>query len=204
MDLTSYGVALLVVFFLIFLCIGYAGAFSTITIGVRQPDFDEGVLVYKYYQQNYRHSGEAFREQCKFPIKKKLTSIGIFYDNPTEDEIDPNKTRYVIGLYFTSTEASTHEELIKNMQEVGYSTIHLPKIKHAVVTSFPYRLMLSIPIAVFRVYPRLNKFIKEEKLDARFIMEVYPDNNKIDFVAPLQNHEDFLVKELLGTTAKYM
>lgn len=67
---------------LLLLCyLVYSGLLTSIEVKVATPPITSGNLFYKFYQQNYRKSGEAFRGLVKLPIKDKIL-IGIYYDDP--------------------------------------------------------------------------------------------------------------------------
>ena len=50
---------------------------------------------------------------------------------------------------------------VATMQQHGYQKAVFPAVKHAVVTDFPDRNMLSCIFSVFRVYPMLREYVGE-------------------------------------------
>ena len=52
------------------------------------------------------------------------------------------------------------EELASTMENVGFQHVLLPNVDSVVATTFPMRSILSILVAVSRVYPKMVEFIK--------------------------------------------
>ena len=62
---------------------------------------------------------------------------------------------------------------VHKMMAVGYKIAYFPKPKYCVTTTFPFRTMLSIYIAIFRVYPKLKEYIFAKGLCAYPAIEIY-------------------------------
>ena len=74
------------------------------------------------------------------------------------------------------------------MMKHGYKIFHLPDPGFVVNTFFPYRTTISFLIAIWRVYPKLKKYITEKSLCAYPAIEVYGEKD-IVFMMPLSHQE---------------
>ena len=90
----EFVVAILILFCAFLAHLIYSGLLTTIIVKVGRPNFSAGTFFYKFYQINYRHVGQAFREMEKFPVKDKIL-IGIYYD-------DPKKVNFTLLLVFVT------------------------------------------------------------------------------------------------------
>jgi hypothetical protein len=55
----------------------------------------------------------------------------------------------------------------------GYKIAHFPRPNYCVMVNFPFKTMLSIYIAIFRVYPKLKDYIFSNGLCAYPAIEIY-------------------------------
>ncbi len=55
----------------------------------------------------------------------------------------------------------------------GYKIAHFPRPNYCVMVNFPFKTMLSIYIAIFRVYPKLKDYIFSKGLCAYPAIEIY-------------------------------
>eukprot|EP00061_Rhincodon_typus_P006136 g26446.t1 len=60
----------------------YSGLLSEVTVRSGPPPFGAFTVAYKYKQGPYREAGRLFTEITS--IAPKLSSIGIYYDNPKQ------------------------------------------------------------------------------------------------------------------------
>ncbi|XP_014785988.1 uncharacterized protein LOC106880527 [Octopus bimaculoides] len=114
-------------------------------------------------------------------------------------KVSTNKTRYIIGAILAENGALPNEQLKTTLKEKGYTIARFPEVSHAVKTMFPFKCTLSIFIALIRVYPQLGSYLKERRLCAHPILEVYDDCN-IHFIAPLAKQNEFYVAEAQSTS----
>ncbi|XP_046561640.1 uncharacterized protein LOC124270646 [Haliotis rubra] len=82
----------------------------------------------------------------------------------------------------------------KKFTDEGYKIHNLPFVTNVVKTSFPYISLLSIFIAMSKVYPRVAEYVQEHKLCAHPCLEIY-DGKNIHFMAPLAKQDEFYVAE---------
>lgn len=75
-------------------------------------------------------------------------------------QVPSDQLRYIIGGILAENDEPVDEDQKKGLIEDGYKIFQLPSVSYAVRTDFPYSCSLSIMIAVFRVYPKLNEYVK--------------------------------------------
>ncbi|GCB63278.1 hypothetical protein scyTo_0014608 [Scyliorhinus torazame] len=71
-----------------------------------------------------------------------------------------DKLRYIAGSILSEGDEKPSEELVKLFEKFGFKIISFPEVTHVVMTSFPFTTFLSLLIAMYRVYPVLNNYIK--------------------------------------------
>lgn len=69
-----------------------------------------------------------------------------------------HSTRYAVGIVIRDEDLN--QELASNFEIVGYQHIILPDANSIVTTSFVLRSILSILVAISRVYPKLGEFLE--------------------------------------------
>ncbi|XP_048404079.2 testis-expressed protein 264 homolog [Stegostoma tigrinum] len=169
----------------------YSGLLSEVTVRSGPPPVGAFTVAYKYKQGPYREAGRLFTEITS--IAPKLSSIGIYYDNPQQEAEE--KLRYIAGSILSEGDEKPSEELVKLFEKFGFKIISFPEVTHVVMTTFPFTTFLSLLIAMYRVYPVLNNYIKERKLCAHPCLEIYR-GDVIYFMCPLARQGDFYVPEL--------
>lgn len=115
--------------------------------------------------------------------------FGLYYDDPKK--VSQDKLRYIAGCCLPDEEGSRLE---KELTSAGYKIIHFPDCGKAVMTEFPYRNMLSMMFAIWKVYPNLYHFYTKHNLHHKTgpIFEVY-EEDKIRFYAPTDDVEKYFV-----------
>ncbi|XP_041048240.1 testis-expressed protein 264 homolog [Carcharodon carcharias] len=169
----------------------YSGLLFKVSVRSGPPPIRAFTLAYKYKQGPYREAGRLFTKITS--IAPKLSSVGIYYDDPKQESEE--KLRYVAGSILSEGDEKPSEELIKLFEKFGFKIISFPEVTHVVMTTFPFTTFLSLLIAMYRVYPVLNNYIKERKLCAHPCLEIYR-GDLIYFMCPLARQGDFYVPEL--------
>ncbi|XP_025940720.1 testis-expressed protein 264 [Apteryx rowi] len=169
----------------------YSGLFTEVVVSAGSPPVGSITLAYKFRVGPYGESGQLFTDSCS--ISSKLCSIGVYYDNP--HTVPPEKCRFAIGRILSEGEAKPTEEQIKQFQKYGFKIFSFPAPSHVVMATFPFTTPLSIHLAVNRVHPALDTYIKERKLCAHPRLEIYKED-RIYFVCPLARQGDFYVPEM--------
>ncbi|NXJ50220.1 TX264 protein, partial [Spizaetus tyrannus] len=169
----------------------YSGLFTEVVVSAGSPPVGNITLAYKFRVGAYGESGQLFTDGCS--ISSKLCSIGVYYDNP--HTVPPEKCRFAIGRILSEGDAKPSEEQIKRFQKYGFKIFSFPAPSHVVMATFPFTTPLSIHLAVNRVHPALDTYIKERKLCAHPRIEIYKED-RIYFVCPLARQGDFYVPEM--------
>ncbi|NWS30504.1 TX264 protein, partial [Polioptila caerulea] len=169
----------------------YSGLFTEVVVSAGSPPVGNMTLAYKFRVGPYGESGQLFTDGCS--ISSKFCSIGVYYDNP--HTVSPEKCRFAIGRILSEGDAKPSEEQIKRFQKYGFKIFSFPAPSHVVMATFPFTTPLSIHLAVNRVHPALDTYIKERKLCAHPRIEIYKQD-RIYFVCPLARQGDFYVPEM--------
>ena len=92
--------------------------------------------------------------------------FGIYYDNPRK--VEKSRLRSEVGNILEDPDPAVLEKL-----EGRYNIKTLPE-KEYIVTEFPYRGKLSIMMGIMKVYPAMNRFVRENGFDEDgWVMEIY-------------------------------
>lgn len=75
-------------------------------------------------------------------------------------QVSPEKCRFAIGRILSEGDAKPTEEQIRQFQKYGFKIFSFPTPSHVVMASFPFTTPLSIHLAVNRVHPALDTYIK--------------------------------------------
>ncbi|NXU70707.1 TX264 protein, partial [Oreotrochilus melanogaster] len=169
----------------------YSGLFTEVVVSAGSPPVSNITLAYKFRVGPYGESGQLFTDGCS--ISSKLYSIGVYYDNP--HTVSPEKCRFAIGRILSEGDAKPSEEQVKRFQKYGFKIFSFPAPSHVVMATFPFTTPLSIHLAINRVHPALDTYIKERKLCAHPRIEIYKED-RIYFVCPLARQGDFYVPEM--------
>ncbi|XP_005006733.2 testis-expressed protein 264 isoform X1 [Cavia porcellus] len=176
---------------------GYSGLLTGVAVSAGSPLIRNITVAYKFHVGPYNDTGQLFTESCC--ISPKLRSIAVYYDNP--HTVPPEKCRCAVGSILSEGEESPSPELIQLYQKFGFKIFSFPAPSHVVIATFPYTTALSIWLAVRRVHPALDTYIKERKLCAHPRLEIY-QQDQIHFMCPLARQGDFYVPEVKETEWK--
>lgn len=87
-------------------------------------------------------------------------SVGIQQCSLPLGQVSPEKCRFAIGRILSEGDAKPTEEQIRQFQKYGFKIFSFPTPSHVVMASFPFTTPLSIHLAVNRVHPALDTYIK--------------------------------------------
>ena len=176
----------------VFLYLLVSGLFSNIEIETKEFKYGPMVIAYKTMTGPYKKAGELFTESyCLVPNREQ---IGIYYDDP--ETVPETELRFAVGPILSHGEETPSRKEMELLISHGFKIFHVPKAHFVVTTTFPFRTTLSIYIAIFRVYPKLRRYISERNLCAYPAIEVYTDS-EIMFLMPLSRQEEFFIPEVL-------
>ena len=157
----------LVVIFLAALFIYYGG--------LRRVEFNiakQGgeTLVYVEQTGDYSKSAGPIDKMCYSLLNEEgietFRGFGIFYDNP--QKVEKSRLRSEVGNILEDPDPAILKKL-----EGKYNIKTLPE-KEYIVTEFPYRGKLSVMMGIMKVYPAMNRFVKENGFDEDgWVMEIY-------------------------------
>lgn len=85
------------------------------------------------------------------------------------NQVSPEKCRFAIGRILSEGDAKPSEEQIKQFQKYGFKIFSFPAPSHVVMATFPFTTPLSIHLAVNRVHPALDAYIKVSECGVRSV-----------------------------------
>ncbi len=143
--------------------------------GLRRVDFSiakQGGETLVYVEQTGDYSKSAG------PIDKMYYSLlneegietfrgfGIYYDNP--QKVEKSRLRSEVGNILEDPDPA----ILKKLE--GRYNIKTLTEKEYIVTEFPYRGKMSVMMGIMKVYPAMNRFVKENGFDEDgWVMEIY-------------------------------
>ena len=158
-------VGVIIVIFIVFL--GYYGLFTKIT--VEEKSLDSFWMVYQKHIGEYKGVGpimDAIYNDLKDNHSISTTrGFGIYYDNPRE--VPKEKCRSIAGCILENVDVSKLGELKEKYFVREYPASNI------VTAEFPFKGTMSIFMGIFKVYPKLGKYIKEKGYEYHPMFEIY-------------------------------
>ncbi len=149
----------------------YFGILQEVTI--QEQEIGPLKIVYETHLGDYSNVGEI-QDKIYSSLREDgintTKGFGIYYDNPKE--VEKSLLRSETGVIIEEKDYSRISEL-----RVKYNVKDIPKAKNVIAT-FPYRNKYSIMFGVFKVYPKLNKYIEEKNYKPSPAMEIYDKENQ--------------------------
>nr|XP_054751186.1 testis-expressed protein 264-like [Lytechinus pictus] len=187
-------VATLIFVFILGGILAYSGLFHRVVVRKLVNPVGKLRVAYLYNTGPYRNCGPLFDRVSR--LAPHARCLGIYYDDP---KVTPeSELRYMVGTILSEDGERVDDKIDKRCEDDGFRVIEFPAISEAIGTNFPFPWMLSIFIGVWRVYPALNKKIKEEELHPGPCFEIYSDG-MTNFYIPLNNRDAYYVPEALKT-----
>jgi len=155
-----------------FVVYAYYGGLTDVKFQVKQEGGD--YLVYQKITGPYKQSGEVIRQINYQLLNEKIEtskSFGIYYDNPKT--VEKSKLRSEAGCILeTADTAKTYWLRAK-------FNIKISPIKKYITTEFPLKNSMSIMVSLIKVYPAIEKYVKENNYtQTGSVMEIYDTPNK--------------------------
>ncbi|CAG2171389.1 unnamed protein product [Oppiella nova] len=165
----------------------YFGLFDEIVVRVGSPPYLFGgqPIAYKKLKSCYSDASALFTEVCS--IVPSLHTFGIYLDEPNDH--NRNNCRFLVGVILRA-DSEDFEANKALLESKGFTCGRLPDVDHVVHTVFPFRSVISVAIAIKRVYPIIRSYIVEHNLCAHPAVEVY-DQKSIYFMFPLAKQNQF-------------
>jgi hypothetical protein len=140
-------------------------------------------LVYEEHVGDYGKTGDIMMRvhdsiEKDFKIKPDK-AFGLYYDDP--GKVSKDKLRSDIGCIIDDKDAGALNAIKTKFKIKKYKKIN------SIVAEFPFRNMFSIFIGMYRVYPRLDKYIKDKGYKMDYAFEVYDKpGKKILYTFPIR------------------
>ena len=146
----------------------WLGGFKKIQFSVEEAGGE--VLVYEFHIGDYKNVGKVIDKMYYALLNDEkvecFRGFGIYYDNP--QKVEREKLRSDVGNILEDPTPEILEQLSPN-----YNIRTLDKQQY-LVAEFPYKNQMSIIMGIMKVYPALNKYIRENNLSEEgFVMEIY-------------------------------
>lgn len=168
-------IALIVVAAIILVVIvlyAYYGGLKSVVVGTKTQGGE--LLVYKEITGDYKQSKAVMDSLYAALLSdgiKTTKGFGIYYDNPKK--VETGKLRSEAGCIIEAADRDKMSELADK-----YTTKVLPKEEY-ITTEFPFKGGLSVFVSIMKVYPALNKYVKENAYQEDTpVMEIYDIPNK--------------------------
>ncbi len=148
--------------------LNYIGFFSNIII--EEKEMGPYVLVYENHKGDYKGTAKI-QDDIYYSLLsnhniKTYKGFGIYYDNPKE--VATENLRSIAGCILDKSDYDKKDYLIKS----GYNINEIATRKSLVV-EFPYKNNFSVVAGIMKVYPKIEKYIKENGLENKEMMEIY-------------------------------
>ncbi|XP_067932541.1 testis-expressed protein 264-like [Watersipora subatra] len=176
----------------LFLLLIYSGLFASVDVKTGAPPIGKAYIAYKDGSGAYKNVGSNFSESTS--IAPNLKQIGFYYDDPIK--VPEDKLRWAVGAILAEDDEEVDPVIRLAYEKEKYKFMALPRVSASVNCIFPYTTMISIFIAVRRVYPAVMAYVENFGLEAHPYMEVYFGGN-IHFMAPLSSQRDFYTPKAL-------
>ncbi|MFN2396254.1 MAG: GyrI-like domain-containing protein [Bacteroidales bacterium] len=146
----------------------WLGGFKKVQFSIQEAGGE--VLVYESHIGEYKNVGKVIDKMYYSLLNEEkvecFRGFGIYYDNP--QKVEKEKLRSDVGNIL---ENPTPEVLAQLSPNYNIRTL---KKQQYLVAEFPYRNQMSIIIGIMRVYPALNRCIRENNFSEEgFVMEIY-------------------------------
>jgi DNA gyrase inhibitor GyrI len=172
----TFQIIIIVVAAIVAIVLGFAaywGAFKSIQFRVVEQGGE--TLVYEEMTGDYRQSGVVMDRVYYSLLNdykiETFKGFGIYYDNP--QKVETSKLRSELGCILEESDIHRLNELEGNFKIKTY-----PKGKY-IVAEFPYKGKLSVIFGIMKVYPALNKYVKNNSFNEDgAIMEIYDTPGK--------------------------
>lgn len=161
-------VILILILFGIWLLLSQLGFFREVI--VQEKAMGPYMMVYEKHIGDYQESGVIQKKIYDELISKAnietFKGVGIYYDDP--GEVATDKLRSEIGCILEEDDL----EKIDMLKDMNFHIKEIASAKY-LYAEFPYKNSLSIFMGIIKVYPVLKKYIADNKLTMREMIEIY-------------------------------
>lgn len=171
--------------------LAYYGLFASVSI--KEQEIGPYYLVYEKhigpYKNTYKTMDSVYYRLFEEDKVETTRGFGIYYDKP--GSVPDEQLRSIVGCILDGEGLNKIEELSKK-----YKIVEFPRSSGLVVV-FPYKGVISVFLGIFRVYPKLEKFMAKGNYPHVPVMEIYDVPEKtIQYNVPVQMPSDVLEKYL--------
>lgn len=161
-------IIILLIFAGLLVLYSWLGGFKKVQFSFQETGGE--VLVYESHIGDYKNVGKVIDKMYYALLNDEkvecFRGFGIYYDNP--QKVEREKLRSDVGNILEDPTPEILEQLSPN-----YNIRTLDKQQY-LVAEFPYKNQMSIFMGIMKVYPALNKYIRENNLSEEgFVMEIY-------------------------------
>ncbi len=168
--------------------LSFYGLFAPVNI--QEKEIGPLIFVMEKHVGAYQDVGPLIDRMQKYLINEGIETsmgVGIYYDDPKVTPED--KTRCIIGRIIEDSSRSRTMEIEKK-----YMVGELPQTNYLVV-EFPFKGLPSIFIGIYRVYPKISKYMKTRDIPKMPIIEIYaPKAQKMFYIIPTSLKQNFFDK----------
>jgi hypothetical protein len=143
------------------------------------------------------------KDKKKMTKQRHATTFATFFDDPVL--VPAESLRYAVGMLLSEGDETKPDRKVEaQLASMGYTIVDLPACK-AVTTDFPFFGMISIWLAVRRVYPLIYGHVEKNKLMPKghslACYEIYScATRSIQYILPVDDSVDLSVF-MLGLTS---
>ncbi len=161
------GIGIVCIILILLIYLGYYGLFAKVT--VTEKSLDSFQMVYQKHIGPYQEIGPVmdaiYYDLLNNYSIKTTKGVGLYYDDPRE--VPSEQCRSIGGCILEPGDYSRIGELKQKYDVREYPS------GNAVVAEFPYRGKMAIILGIFKVYPKLGRFIKEKGYASCPMLEIY-------------------------------
>ncbi|MFW5687527.1 MAG: GyrI-like domain-containing protein [Bacteroidota bacterium] len=146
----------------------WMGGFKKIKFTVQ--DAGGETVVYESHTGDYKRVGKVMDKMYYALLNEEnvecYRGFGIYYDNP--QVVEKDKLRADVGNILEDPAPEILERL------AGKYNIKTLERQKFLVAEFPYKNQFSIVMGIMRVYPALNRYVRDNQLNEEgYVMEIY-------------------------------
>ena len=166
-------------------------------VKVTEKRVPEMRVAYRALVGPYKNSGAHFDHMLKLVrscgVKKPEWTLGVYYDNPRE--VPDAECRYAVAYVLQQDKKElvprhVQKDVMEGLASAGYVLRDLPSAP-ALTARFPFKGVVSIILAIVRVYPALDKYASRKGLQVGYVMEHTCLRKEFnDYYVPLPSAKD--------------
>ncbi|KKP36680.1 MAG: hypothetical protein UR27_C0015G0038 [Candidatus Peregrinibacteria bacterium GW2011_GWA2_33_10] len=147
----------------------YHGAFYKVAIA--EKVVGPYTIIYKENTGDYAKVGTVYAKMNKEMVDVGISTnqaIGVYYDDPKL--VEKEQQRSDLGYIVKTADVKKMTVL----REKGYKTKLIRRPLALPVAEFPYKNQLSVMMGIFKVYPKVEAYINENKIETvDAVIEIY-------------------------------